>query len=155
MRKNHGQSKTRLYSCWIDMRKRGGCIPSYSTASIRRYKDAGITVCDEWNTSWESFRKWSLENGYSDNLTLDRVDNSGNYCPNNCRWVDRREQAINTRAAKSVYCYTESGTLVAWFATQNEAARFAGCNVSAISQCARGKIKKAGCYTWRYTEGGH
>lgn len=66
-----------------------------NTDHWERYGARGITVCDEWRNNYEAFRDWALENGYTDELTLDRKDWNGNYEPSNCRWVTNAEQQRN------------------------------------------------------------
>jgi hypothetical protein len=65
------------------------------------YGGRGIRVCDEWNASFELFWKWATNNGYTDELTIDRIDNDGNYEPDNCRWIPKCMQAGNRRLFKN------------------------------------------------------
>lgn len=94
MKEFHGKSNTRLYSIWKHMRQR--CYNSNKDSYIN-YGARGITICDEWLESFTSFETWALQNGYSDELTIDRIDVDGNYEPDNCRWTDLTTQAANTR----------------------------------------------------------
>lgn len=90
----HDLSKTRLYHIWNGMR--GRCYrPGHYT--YQNYGGRGITICDEWKNDFLEFRKWALSNGYSDILTIDRIDNNGNYEPSNCRWVTVSVQNANQR----------------------------------------------------------
>lgn len=96
----HGQSYTRIYSIWKNMKKRCN-EPNYTY--YYNYGGRGIKVCDEWQKSFENFRNWAMNNGYACDLTLDRINVDGNYEPNNCRWATRKEQANNKRYTKNQY----------------------------------------------------
>lgn len=97
----HGESKTKLNKVWRNMKDR--CYnPNNSRYS--HYGLRGISVCKEWVHSYISFRDWANINGYSDGLSLDRIDNDGDYTPDNCRWVDSVIQNNNFSRNKMI-CY--------------------------------------------------
>ena len=81
-----------IYNKWADMISR--CYNPYTLNKKPCYID--VVVCEEWH-KFEPFAEWSMENGYSDNLTIDRIDSTGNYEPSNCRWVDRKVNMRNRR----------------------------------------------------------
>lgn len=82
--RSHGESGTRLYYCWKNIKAR--CYGGYSNRYYC-YGAVGIKVCKSWRSSYENFRDWALINGYTDHLTIDRLNPNKNYCPSNCRWI--------------------------------------------------------------------
>lgn len=92
--KIHGYSKTRIYSIWVKMNAR---CKNPSEKDAKSYKNRGITVCEEWQSDFMAFYEWAMKNGYSDSLTIDRIDNDKGYSPDNCRWITIEEQQSNKR----------------------------------------------------------
>lgn len=80
----------------------------------KNYGGRGIKVCDEWLNSYEAFINWSINNGYDKNLTLDRINNDGNYEPDNCRWVNTQIQSNNRRSNTLVEAFNEKKSLAEW-----------------------------------------
>lgn len=99
MHLKHGMAKTRLWKIWCGIKDR--CYRKNNN-DYERYGGRGITVCNEWKDNFQAFHDWSMQNGYTDNLTIDRIDNDGNYEPDNCRWVTRKEQTRNRSITKTI-----------------------------------------------------
>lgn len=109
----HHMSRTRIYKIWKSMRKRCSC----TNPTQREYRDyfaRGIKVCDEWNNSFEPFYEWAMANGYNDSLSIDRINNDGNYEPSNCRWVDNTTQQRNRRKTVFLEYNGEKRALSEW-----------------------------------------
>jgi hypothetical protein len=107
----HNSAKTRLYRIWANMKTRCYNTKNYK---YKRYGARGITICEEWKEDFEIFKKWALENGYDDNLTIDRKNNNGNYEPSNCRWVNDFKQANNKSNNIHYEIKGENHTLAEW-----------------------------------------
>lgn len=106
----HGMCHTRIHDIWLGMKKR--CDNSNFSA-YHRYGGRGIKVCDEWQ-AFEPFYEWAMGNGYSNELTIDRIDVNGNYEPSNCRWATIEEQANNTSRNRYLTFNGETHTIAEW-----------------------------------------
>lgn len=93
--KVHNKCNTRLYSIFHGMKDR--CY-NLNASNYLQYGGRDIAICDEWLNDFQAFYDWAILNGYKDNLSIDRVDNDGNYEPSNCRWVDVKTQCRNRRS---------------------------------------------------------
>lgn len=107
----HGGSHTRLYRTWAGMKTRCG---NKASKSYPRYGGRGIAVCREWENDFHAFRDWAYSSGYSDDLTIDRINNDGDYEPSNCRWATRREQNNNSSNKHLIECNGEIHGVMEW-----------------------------------------
>lgn len=106
----HGMTYSKLYRIWKAMKER--CQnPNHKFHSY--YGGRGIIVCEEWQ-KFEPFYEWSMKNGYSDELEIDRIDVNGNYEPSNCRWVTRKINSNNRRNNRLIEYNGETHTLSEW-----------------------------------------
>ena len=95
----HRMSYTKLYKVWQGMKTR--CY-NEKFLYYKNYGGRGIKICNEWLNNFEIFYIWAINNGYKENLTIDRINNDGNYEPSNCRWITRAEQNRNQRKTKKL-----------------------------------------------------
>lgn len=109
--KTHGATKTRLFRIWSGIKTR-----CYNTNSeeYKTYGGRGIKMCEEWLSSFQTFKEWALSNGYDDTLSIDRIDYNGNYSPENCRWLTAKGQQRNKRSNKVISYNGESHCLSEW-----------------------------------------
>lgn len=107
----HHLRHTKLYSKYAGILRR--CY-NKNEKCYKNYGGRGISVCDEWLSSFVSFYEWAINNGYQEGLSIDRIDNNGDYCPENCRWVDNKTQANNRRSNRLYTMNGETKNLSQW-----------------------------------------
>lgn len=100
----------KLYAVWNGMKAR---TENKKNPAFPQYGGRGIKLCEEWQ-EFENFRIWALDNGYADGLSIDRIDNDGDYCPQNCRWADIETQANNKRTSRKIEYNGEIKTVNQW-----------------------------------------
>lgn len=120
-----------IYNTFYHMK--GRCYNTNDNA-YKNYGSRGIKMCDEWKNSFETFKKWALNNGYKKGLTLDRIDNDGNYAIDNCRWANRKVQAINRRIPEN-----NISKCIGVSTIKN-------CKSWKVELCIDGKQKYLGCF---------
>lgn len=106
----HGMKKSRLYNIWCNMKARCN-NPNHTYYHC--YGAKGISVCEEW-VDFASFSEWAIANGYSDTLTLDRIDPNLGYSPSNCRWVSMKTQENNRTNNKKITLNGVTHTVAEW-----------------------------------------
>jgi len=107
----HGKSKTNLYRIYNHMK--GRCYNPTDSA-YENYGGRGIRMCQEWLDDFMNFYNWSMNNGYKKGLTIDRIDNDGDYEPSNCRWADNITQCNNRRSNRKLTVNSETHTIAEW-----------------------------------------
>ena len=114
-KKSHGLSRengkqTLLHRVWMSMLHR---CNNPKSQSYKYYGHKGISVCDEWD-SYENFYKWAIQNGYRKGLTIERIDNDGDYCLENCKWIPQSEQARNSKGVRFLTYKGQTKTYGEW-----------------------------------------
>ena len=112
MNHKHGLCESHpTYNTWREMKKR---CNNHKCKAYPNYGGRGIEVCDEWMGNFKAFYDWSMSHGWEQGLSIDRIDNDGNYEPCNCRWVSRRVQNNNKRSNHVLEYNGQSMTIRQW-----------------------------------------
>lgn len=127
LKTTHGHSRTKLYSVWSSMKGRCFCK---TDKHYNNYGGRGITVCDEWKNSFETFEKWASSSGYKEGLTIERINVNGNYEPSNCTWITRHEQCFNKTNSRKIYLQNIGKTAGEW----SEIFHLKECNIYAYAK---------------------
>ncbi|MWV44871.1 hypothetical protein GRF59_14715 [Paenibacillus sp. HJL G12] len=107
----HGLSDNKLYSVWCDIKSK--CLNS-KNKNYKYYGGKGVKICSTWLEDFMIFYNWATENGYSDGLTIDRIDVNGDYKPSNCRWVDMKTQGNNRTTCTYITLNDKTQTIQQW-----------------------------------------
>ena len=118
----HGKTNTRLYRIWSHMK--GRCY-NPTDHKYPRYGGRGISICDEWKDDFQAFYDWAVANGYQEGLSIDRINNDGDYSPENCRWATEKQQSNNRNSSKLLTYCGETYTAAEW----EEITGISACNI--------------------------
>lgn len=110
LRRTHGLSDKRIYVEWRNMKARCEYPKNYMYAY---YGARGIHLCAEWH-DFEKFANWAFSHGYSDEMTIERIDVNGDYCPGNCKWVPAKDQYLNRTDSHFLTAFGKTQTLKEW-----------------------------------------
>jgi hypothetical protein len=154
VREDGSRRPTRLFSIWTNMKAR---CHRPSCKEYIYYGAKGVKVCSDW-MAYQVFAQWAYENGYTDELTIDRIDSGKDYCPENCQWVTKSENIARKNkahrgdlaggknpAARKVRC-VETGII---YDNMRGASLSLGAHRGAVSYAAK-TGKQCGGYHWQY-----
>lgn len=152
----HGDTRKRLFTIWVNLKQR--CY-NPNCKEYKFYGLIGITIFDQWKHDYKSFKKWALNNGYQEGLTIDKdiICEKENihpkiYSPDTCMWITKRENSMeaNKRSGrmKIIYQYDFDKNLINTYFSQNEASRQTNISQGNIGMVLRGKRKSAGGFIW-------
>lgn len=110
LRRKHGLTNTKLYATWENMKHRCGDPKNWM---YPHYGGRGIKVCEEWLDS-SAFIEWALSHGYKEGLSIERINVDGNYEPDNCKWVELKEQYLNRTDSHFVTAFGKTQTISEW-----------------------------------------
>ena len=136
--KSHGCVPKKLYQCWRNMLNR---CSNPNVASYKTYGAKGIEVCDPWK-EYVNFRDWAVSAGWEEGLTIDRLDSSWGYCPDNCRWLTRGENIARAKAKKYIV-WRVDGSDKQYILNLSEFCRKNNITRRNLLQVAEGKRKSA------------
>ena len=108
--KTHGMTRSRLYTEWSNMRSR---CNNPKNIMYKNYGGRGICCCNEWK-HFDTFMHWALKSGYTDELTLERINVSGDYCPDNCCWIPKEKQYLNRTDSHFITAFGKTQTIKEW-----------------------------------------
>lgn len=101
----HGQARTRMFKIWGGIKNR--CL-NPGSKDYPNYGGRGVKICAKWENNFTAFRDWAIAHGYTDRLTIERINANGDYAPDNCKWIPAEKQAANRRC-----CVTYQGLCIA------------------------------------------
>lgn len=143
LNKSHGDYGTKLYRCWASMKRR---CDNKNCSAFKHYGERGITYLTEWS-DYENFKQWALQSGYQDNLTIDRIDNDGDYEPDNCRWISMELQSQNRRSTvlnpEKVRYLRNTWEMIKYQMSQKDFAEREGISPSVLNNCLLRKTWKS------------